>query len=394
MNVSRIRADFPSVVGPVTYLQTGTAGPLPWPVVLKFQEMLEDYHRLGPALPGAGETIRIKAAECRERLASLLGARREEIALVESTSAGVNAGLLSITWEPGDEVITTDIEHMAVTTAVHYLQSRYWAKPVVVRSRGGTVSAAQIEEAITPRTKAICLSHVSYCTGARLPVEAITRLTASRRIILVVDGAQAAGSVEVDLSEMGCHFYAFPGYKWLLGPEGTAGLYVRDETAKVSLVPQAGFRGVTFTGSDGAYELAGDARRFELSTTSWLNFAALSDSLEYLERVGGDRAGVADHDASLASVLKRLLAGVRGVRILTPEAAAESGALVAFTVAGLEEPEKLAQAVRWLLDERGVLIRSVRQTMALRASVHLYNTIEEVEKLAGAVHELAADARP
>ena len=393
MNVDRIRADFPPVGGATAYLQTGTAGPMPWPVVLKYQEMLADYQRRGPAYPGAGETIHVKAAECRERLASFLGARRGEIALVESTSAGINAGLLSVAWEPGDEVITTDIEHMAVTTAVHYLRSRYWVKPVVVGSRGGTVTAAQIEEAITPRTKAVCLSHVSYCTGGRLPIEAIGRLLASRRAILVVDGAQAAGSVEVDLSETACHFYAFPGYKWLLGPEGTAGLYVRADMAKVSLVAQAGFRGVTITGPDGAYELAGDARRFELSTTSWLNFAVLSDALEYLESAGGGLSGIVNHDSSLASTLKRRLASIPGVEVLTPEAAAESGALVAFTVAGLRVPEKLTAAVKWLLDEKNVLIRAVRQTMALRASVHFYNTLEEVERLVAAVRELAAESR-
>ena len=391
MNLRWVRDDFPAVAQ-VGYLNTGTLGPMPWPVVRKFQQMVEDYHRQGPALPGAGEMIRVKAAECRERLASLLGAKREEIALMESTSAGINAALLSIAWEPGDEVIITDIEHAAVSIAVHHLQSRYWAKPVVVASRHGNVTAAQIEEAVTRRTKAVCLSHVSYCTGGRLPIEEIARVVEAHRLLLVVDGAQSAGAVDVNLDELGCHFYAFPGYKWLLGPEGTAGLFVRADVAKVSLVSQAGFRGVNFTGPGGDYEPAGGARRFELSTMSGLNFAALSGSLDYLESAGAGRGHIGNHDAALASTFKRLLAGTPGVTLLTPKAAGESGALVAFTVAGVEGADALDQAVRWLLNTRRFLIRAVRQTGVLRASFHLYNTFDEAEALATAVRELAAAA--
>jgi selenocysteine lyase/cysteine desulfurase len=379
----RIHQDFP-LSSTVAYMNCATVGPMPLPVVRKLVAALEEYHARGPGVPGADEEVRTKTAECRQRLADVLGTDRQEVALMESTMAGLNAALLSLAWAPGDEVITTDIEHPAARVAIRYLQFRCWVRPVVVCARDGNVTADQIESAITPRTRAILISHVSCCTGARLPVEEIARSIAGRDITLIVDGAQGAGALELGVRELGCHFYAFPGYKWLLGPEGTAGLFVRRDVAAVSLTVQPGLRGAIRVESDGRYELAPDARRFELSTVSFHNFAALADSVEYLGEIGIGR--IADHSGALAALLKRRLASIGRVRVITPVSPSESAGLVVFSIDGHEDPDV---AVNWLYREKGILTRGLRQQSAVRASPHLFNTEEEVERLAAAVREFA-----
>src|SRR5690606_35345575 len=132
-----------------------------------------------------------------------------------------------IDWRAGDEVIISDLEHVSGVAPWQRLATARGVKIINLKSLGGYVSPRQIEEAITDSTRLVCLSHVSYATGAELPVREACAAASRRGVMVVVDGAQSAGHILVDVRSIGCDFYALPGQKWLLGPEGTGALYVR-----------------------------------------------------------------------------------------------------------------------------------------------------------------------
>lgn len=412
------------------YLQTGSVGPVPASVLAAYVQRLSTHYEAGPGTLAALELWR-ELEEVRARVARWFGAGPGEIAFLENTTAGVNLGLLGIDWQPGDEVITSDMEHPAVAVPLAHLQQEHGVRVIAVPSTDARISAEQVMEAITPRTRAICLSHVSYSTGAILPVAEICRFARERRILTVIDGAQSAGMLPVSLHELGCDVYAFAGYKWLLGLEGTAICYVRrgvmvtDEDGRLGRDGTAdssregglrsaltkgvflksrrvGFRSVTDPYSGAGLQLREDARRFETGTSSALSFWTLGESLRFLESLGGITA-IWGRIRKLASSLVLELNDIPGIRVVSsPGERSESGAdcsdvsgLVTFMferhhgAQPKEVADELSQMARDLLDKYHIAVRSIPRPAGLRASVHFFNNERDLERLVGRVKALA-----
>lgn len=373
------------------YMNTGTSGPVPEPALRAEAEVARYLAESGP---GSAEVVREserRLEQVREDLARFLGSTADEIALTQSTSDGIATVVTGLPWRAGDEVITSELEHGSGLLPFAYLRDRLGVRVRLLRPRDGVrLSADEVREAISPRTRLICMSHVSYSTGARLPVEATAELARARGVLLLVDGAQAAGVLPHRLSELGADFYAAPGQKWLLGPEGTGLLHV-DRQALEAVAPSS-IAWASVEHTEGpvdplAYRLKGSARRFELATTSLALFEGLRASTQILEGVG--RQAIWDRVASLTGRLKEALAARSGVELITPATPEASAGLVAFRLRGYAAPE----AARLLAERYQVIGRWIGYPEAVRLSVHFFNTESEVATVLAAVDELLAGGR-
>jgi L-cysteine/cystine lyase len=239
---------------------------------------------------------------------------------------------------------------------------------------------------ITSRTRAIAVSHVLWSKGSVLPLREISELARRHDLMVIVDGAQSAGQVPVDLHAMGIDAYAMAGQKWLCGPEATGLLYVRRDRF-ADIAPTYARYG-QFE-SSGYFLPAEGAKRYEIGEFYSPAIAAQEAALRWLrDEVGFDWAY--DRIATLGADFRHRLSSIDGVTVITPSQ--PMAGLVNFTIAGLSPQEVTDQ-----LYERGYTIRYVEIapcTVSARASVGWWNTEEEVAGLAAAVADLAlADQR-
>ncbi|MEW8976998.1 MAG: aminotransferase class V-fold PLP-dependent enzyme [Symbiobacterium sp.] len=377
--LSEIRAQVPAVQSQV-YLNTGTAGPLPEPVRAAMAESLAAQVSGGRIASEYYVKLSRLKAEIRARHATMLGCEPDEIALTQNTTDGMNLVTLGVNWQPGDEAITTNLEHAGALFPLFAARARFGItiKIADVLERPEE-AAAVIERLITPRTKLIAVSHVSFITGAVLPVKEIAEVAHRHGVLVLVDGAQSFGAIPVNVKELGVDFYAVTSQKWLCGPEGAGALYA--SRAAVSQVQ------ITFAGYNTAqaYDMyagllpKGNAQKFEQGTLQPATLAGHLAALRWLtDEVGADWAY--SRIRSLAAAARALLAEVPGVTVLTP---AETAGLVSFQV------EANADAVLKALTGQKILIRTVPHPRSLRLSTGFYNTEEELEQLAAALRPLA-----
>jgi L-cysteine/cystine lyase len=385
--VAALRAELP-VLERLAYLNTGTAGPLPRRTVAaitaanerqlvegraSFKVYMEDYFPL--------------LADVRARFARLLGAEASEVAITHHTTEGLNIATWGLPWQPGDEIVLTTHEHDAGLLPAYAAARRFGLVVRLVDPAGDAdTMVAAIRAAFSPRTRLVILSHVTYTTGAVLPVQAIAEVTHRHGALLAVDGAQAAGAIPVDVHALGADFYAVPGQKWLCGPEGVGALYVRDAWLS-TLAPTyiGGFALRDFEAVDltGYFLPAPDARRYEQSSLYWPALYGMQESLRWLEEDLG-WAWVFTQTAAMTERCRTMLGELPGITLHTPT---PYGSLTAFSLA---EREALATATQ--LSEQGVIIRSIPIYNWLRVATGFFTTDADLARLREGLLAAAATA--
>ena len=360
------------------YLNSGASGPPPYPV-LEAMRAADDLCS-GPAyLEGVGLFVRQAAANsrAREAAARLVGAGPDDVALTQNTTHGMNLGVTAIDWREGDEVLSTTTEHPGCLAPLHNLRRRFG---VGVNLVSPPVTPEKVEDALTPRTRLVALSHVDWTSGEVLPLEEICVLARDRNTLTLVDGAQSVGNIPVSVPATGADMYAFTGHKWVLGPEGMGALYVRPGLPVHS--PNVGYLSLPSPAdfdAAGGYDLRPDARRFEASTMSPALAAGFAAAAEAVYERGEAGFGGIKRRAGL---LMDLLSKLPHVTLRSPRPA-RSG-LVSFEIEGGVAKE----AAERLLEKRFILRHIPDPNPYVRASTHLFNTDEELEALAKAVREL------
>lgn len=356
------------------YLNTGTSGPVPLDVYEAEVELLRRFSYEGYSTPDVAAAYAQALHAARKAVAGLLHCDVSEVVLTHSTTDAIGIVAHGLEWQPGDEVITSDLEHSSGIAPWLHLARLYGVRVVYLRSEDGHLPAEAYARAITERTKLICVSHVSWATGTVLPVREICRLARDAGVLTLIDGAQSAGHIPVDLGTVDCDFYAVPGQKWLLGPEGTGALFVRRRALDRLNPTRIGWSSLAdFDPEAQTLAYHPDARRFEGGTVHAPAFAGLAKAVGILQNVGLE--AVFAQAVRLAGLARERLAALPHVHILSP-AATPSG-LLTFTVAGTD-PD---QCVRRLWQEHRVIVRSIPPLGALRASFHAFNTEEDVEAL-------------
>jgi len=364
LDLAALREELP-VTGRVAYLNAGTFGPLPRRTV----EAIVAQARLGLEEGRAGaaffESIVELRDELRRRLGALLNAPEGSIALTGSTTDGCNIAVAALDLGPEDEVVTTDVEHPGLQGALAVCKAR--VRTAAVRDRPPEEALAALEAEVGERTRLIALSHVAWTTGAVLPIRELS----GHGIPVLVDGAQGAGAIPVDVQALGCDFYTVSAQKWLLGPEGTGALYVRPERVDELRIPFPSYLSWDFEASREELVPRAGASRFESGWISTGALAGLLASLDFAEAAGPERFERARASAERC----RALVSERGHLVTAPGQAT----LVSW------RPGGDAAAIDARLAAEGVVVRSLPGIGWLRASCGFWTSEEDLERLDAAL---------
>lgn len=382
-HIERIRQELPATTAHI-YLNTGTFGPLPACSVQVMQQRLQDELQAGRLGAAFFESMSATYQSARQAVARLLGAHEDEVALTGSTGEGLNIICYGLNWQAGDEVITTNHEHFSLLAPLYQLRERYG---VAIRIADLGPNAERpapeaVADLITPRTRMIALSHVTWTTGTRLNINEIGTMGRERGIPVLVDGAQSAGAIPIDVHALGVDFYSLPGQKWLCGPDGTGALYARPEALKAVTSTYVGYHSVEDPHSED-WKLQANARRFEAGGRQTAAIAAQAASLNWLEETVGHR-WLFEQIAALNAYAFHALQTVPGLTLRTPQAS-DSG-LLAFILGGQSSEEVVAH----LHERHNINTRTIPETNSIRVSTGFYNTEEEIDTLVKALSEYQA----
>ncbi|MBI4639035.1 MAG: SufS family cysteine desulfurase [Candidatus Rokubacteria bacterium] len=396
------RRDFPileRIVNgrPLIYLDSAASSQKPRTVI---EAMTRYYERSHANVHRSIHTLGEEATElyetARDRVQRFIGAaHREEVVFTRGTSDGLSliAETLRRTLGPGDEVLVTEMEH----------HSNLVPWQLAARDRGAVVRAIPIRDDATldldafgrllgERTRVVAFAHVSNVLGTVNPVREICARARAVGAVSVVDGAQAAPHLSLDMSLLECDVYSFSSHK-MLGPTGIGVLYGRRALLE-RLEPGRG-------GSEMIKEVWIDRAlwndlpwRFEPGTPPIAEAVGLAAAIEYLEKLGMER--VAEHERALAHQAMAELEAIPGVTVYGPRSPAARGAVVAFSVAGYHPHDVAA-----LLDAEGIAVRAghhcaqplMRRLGVVgtsRASFSVFNSPDEVSRLARVVAELGS----
>ncbi|HEU4537737.1 MAG TPA: aminotransferase class V-fold PLP-dependent enzyme [Polyangiaceae bacterium] len=351
-DVAAARDDLPSARA-CAYLNAGTFGPLPRAADRAMREHLDASFEYGRR--SVADWLRL-SDEGRRAFARSLGAREDDVALTHCTTDGVNAVVFGLGFAAGDEIVTTTHEHPGLTAPLEELARVTGA---VVREVEPRLDA--IASAMTARTRLVALSHVLWTTGEVLPLAAVAAEARARGALVLVDGAQAVGCVEVDPAALGVDFYTVSGQKWLCGPSGTGALWVSPAALGRLRTPWPWFLSKS-RGPAGVHDWPG-ARRLDSTTVSMTALAGAAAALAWHR--GQVERGALAWSAGLARSLRARLAEAPGVRVAP---AATPSTIVSFTVEG-----ERAASVAQRLEAAGVFVRSIPGYEYVRASVGFWN---------------------
>jgi selenocysteine lyase/cysteine desulfurase len=388
LDIDRLRSDL-RILNEVTYLNTGTVGIMPKPVLEKHLAAIEQYESGGHLTQPAAQAGYQRA---REALAALLGAPPESIALTRNATDGVNLVAAGLKLDPTAVALTTDQEHPAVILPWSAAERRGGAHlELFAIGPDPEVTLTNFKRALRPETKMVIVSHVSCETGQRLPVEEICRICRERGILTMVDGAQSLAQFPIDVKRIGCDFMNGNGHKWIAGPKGTGFLYVSPEMLPLvdpihvgdgSVSPRFDRVALGANPAAGDWTFEPSASRFEYGTRNWHTFSALSDSIAYLSDIGWSNIEV--HCAALSDELKQRLSAEPGVTLYSPLAWEDSSALVTFGFDGWNGVE-LSQR---LWNEYNIVQRRVQVPNGIRISCAYFNNSSDLDRLFEALREL------
>ena len=404
-DVEKIRADFPilsrEVNGkPLTYLDNGASAQKPKAVIdAVTRAYAEEYANVHRGLHFLSNLATEKYEGVRGTIARFLNAPSEDSIVMNSgTTEGIN--LVAYGWamprfEAGDEIVLSVMEHHANIVPWHFLRERQGVvlKWVDVDATGALDPQAVID-AITPRTKLVAITQLSNVLGTKVDVKTITAAAHEKGVAVLVDGSQAAVHMPVDVTDLGCDFYAITGHK-LYGPSGAGAIYIKPERM-AEMRPFIG-------GGDMIKEVTKDhvtyndpPMKFEAGTPGIVQMIGLGVALDYMMSLGMD--AISAHEDSLRDYAVSRLGGLNWLQVqgTTPD----KGAIFSFIMEGAAH----AHDISTILDKKGVAVRAGHHcagplmdhfgvVATCRASFGLYNTKTEVDTLVDALelaHELFA----
>ncbi len=383
--LARIRAEMP-VTENAAYLNTGTSGPLSKQTIAILTE--ENTRELMNGRADMKSYVRLSTAKAglRQAFADLTGATPAEIALTHHTTEGMNIVSHGLNFQPGDEIITTTLEHEGGLLPLYVLKQRRGVTVKTVDLMNVADDAEivrRLEAAISPRTRLLVFSHVAWNTGQRLPLAEISAMARRHQVLTLVDAAQSVGAIPLDLPASGVDFYAMPGQKWLCGIEGTGALYIRRERLGMlspTFIGYASLEDSSMFDYDGAFMLAAGARRFEVGTVDRPGIHAMLANMRWLaDEIGWE--WIFERIAATATMTFNALNSLSGVTVITPQAG-QSG-LITFNLDGYDPARVVTKLVR-----QNIIIRFLPYPYALRVSTGFYNTESDIDRLLGALEDV------
>lgn len=397
---AKLRADFPildqKVHGkPLIYFDNAATSQKPRAVI---QALVNYYERDNANVHRGIHELSMRATTAfeaaRARTAKFINARSaDEIIWTRGTTEAIN--LVASTWgakhlQPGDVILLTEAEHHSNIIPWQLLAQKTGAKVAYIPVTGdeGTLDLSKLDSLLTSQVKLLSLVHISNSMGVVNPVAELCARARKLGIVTVVDGAQSAGHMPVDVQAIGCDFFAFSGHK-ICGPTGIGALYGRMEILEKLPPYQGGGEMILTVGYDKT-EFKPAPHRFEAGTPDISGPIGLHAAMDYLDAIG--RENIWKHDQELANYAYDQLAAVQNIRLFGPKIG--RAGLVSFLLADVH-----AHDVVTLADQGGVALRGGHHcTQPLmhklgvestaRASFYFYNTKAEVDRFVEVVKEI------
>ena len=401
-----LREDFPIFVRTIrdgkrlVYLDSGATSQKPQVVI----DSESDFYRLHNAAVHRGAHQLAEEATdlyegAREKVASFLGAKSDEIVFTKGATESLN--LISYAMgnaspgnrfhlEKGDQIVVTEMEHHANLIPWQQLAARTGAQLLWFGvTAEGRLDLSRIDELINEKTKVVALTHQSNVLGTINPLDQIVAAAHRVGAVVVLDACQSVPHMKVDVAQLGIDFLTFSGHK-AVGPTGVGILWGRAELLAElppfltggSMISDVSMTGATW---------APAPQKFEAGVPNMAQAVGLGTALDYLSAIGMD--AIHRHELKLGSDLLEKLLAVEGLAVVGPQSMDARGAAIAFTVKDIH-PHDLGQ----FLDNQGIavrtghhcawpLTRSLGVPATTRASLYLYNTIEDNDALIQAINE-------
>ena len=379
-DLAAVRAALPALRD-VRYLNTGTEGIMAEPVLEAYFDILRAFERYGHH---TRKRLAPEIDTTRARFAQLINADPDEIAITRNGTDGVSMVLGAFPFAPGDELLIGNEEHPALNFPAFALQTYRGVRVRRFRfEHDPAATLANIEAALTPRTRMIAFSHISCETGTRQPAAEIAALAHARDIPVMLDGAQSFGAMPIDARALDADFYSGSSHKWLCGPKGTGLLYIRRDRLERLTPPYVGGGSLA---EPFPYEqldqpemiqvaFRPSADRFEHGMRNPAIYAGLRLAVDYLEALGFD--AIAAHGRAISDYLKERVLATPGLLLQTPLPFEHSSAIVNVAVEGM--PGRDVSERLW--NDFNIIQRAVRDPNGVRVSCAYFVSREDIDQL-------------
>ena len=326
----QLRDDDYPITKKTIYMNNGAVAPTPLSTIKAMTDFMLTCAQCGPDSPSTFDYIISLLDELRTRIAHLINCEHDEVVLVQSTTEGLNIVANGLDWKTGDTIVVRGGRHE------HYANYLPWValsqrkgvqlRELAMTDENGYFDLGQLEK-LVKGSQLITLSHVLYNTGAIMPVEEVGRIAQENGVLFCVDAAQSAGTISVDVKKIGCHFMAFPGFKWLCGPIGIGVFYCSKKAFEILKPPEIGSESATLSEQNIIAHLDMPAR-LQAGFRNFPGAAGLEASLRYILRIGLER--IRKKNMNVASILREEISKIPAVKMYGPDDESKRSSIVSF----------------------------------------------------------------
>jgi cysteine desulfurase/selenocysteine lyase len=391
---SDIRKDIP-LLNEIIYLDAASTTPTPEPVI---NAMVDYYHNFNANTGRGAYKTAVKSTtkfdDARKKIANFINCAKNEVIFTKNTTEAINIVAKGLDLNKGDSIIVPNIEHHSNFLPWLNLKKSGINLRIIKANKFGIIDTFDVEKAIDDSTKLITTTHISNSIGSYQPIYEMGDIAEEKDILYLVDAAQSAGHMKLDVKKIKADFIAFPGHKGLLGPVGTGFLYCRNEVAEY-LKPLILGGGTVSNVTEKDYVLEPVPSRFEAGTQNIAGFIGLGAAVDYVKRIGIEN--IEKYSLNLTRYMYERINDIDNTICYgDPE---NIHGIVAFNIEGMNSHD-----VAKILDEiKNICVRSgyhcaipaIKHVGAdalegtVRASIHCYNNKEEIDIFAETVNEIA-----
>ena len=389
------RQQFPALVNK-TYFNYGGQGPMPQAAIDAINNSQEYIQRRGPFSSEVNAWITQEVEQTRLAIASELNTPAETITITEDVTVGCNIAMWGIDWQAGDRILLSDCEHPGIIATAAEISRRFGVEvdtcPLMATlNEGDPVDV--IAQHLRSHTRLVVLSHLLWNTGQVLPLDKIGEVCkqhqGSRPLQILVDAAQSVGLLPLNLTELGADFYAFTGHKWLCGPAGVGGLYVRPEAQSTLHPTFIGWRSVVTDSRGKPTNWQPDGRRYEVATSAFSQYAGLRAAIATHQQWGTAQERYQQICKLSQYLWQRLndLSDTICLRTAPPQAG-----LVSFQLKNSSSTDKVHLKLVQYLETQGLMARTLLDPDCVRACVHYFTLESEIDQLVSEIEKFCQTA--
>ena len=357
------------------YFNYGGQGILSRSTLAKIVETYQHLETIAPFSLGSNDWINRNTIATKRAIARQFGVKSKTIALSENVTSSCNIALWGIQWQADDEILLTDAEHPGIIATVQEISRRFGVKlvtcPIIETVNGGDPTGV-IANHLTPNTRLLVVSHILWNTGQVLPLKEIVGVCHRNSTEVLVDGAQSAGSLPLNLIDSDVDYYGCTGHKWFCGSAGVGFLYIKEDLLTKLHPTFIGWRGLDWEQSDVA--LTKDATRFEIATSAYPLYTGLQEAIAIHEQWGNAEERYL-RICELSKYLWQKLTDIEGIECLQHQPP-RSGLVSFYPPQGIDPEDMVTK-----LEQQKFYLRTLSNPYCVRACVHYFTLESEIDTL-------------